>query len=49
MMHGIVDMVCVIQILVQIACFSPEIFVESPPESSKSTILIETGLAAILR
>jgi hypothetical protein len=48
MMHRIVGMGGIIKILIQIASFSPEVFIEAPAQSSKCPILIETGLATIL-
>ena len=46
MVHRVVGMRGIIQILIEIASFDPEVFIESPAEARKRAILIEAGLTA---
>ena len=46
MVHGVIGMRVVIQVLIKIPPFDPEVFIEAPAEASKHAVLIEAGLTA---
>jgi hypothetical protein len=47
--HSVIGMRCIIQILIEIPPFGPDVFIEGPAEARKRAVLIEAGLTDHLR